>query len=317
MPDLRRGTGSFQELETERNRGSDAMKCATFLDENARYIAAFDDKGQSDHYHAQILEDISPSGAISKFFGAKYHRHFSNISKQYLQLNDRLNSRSTFVRIATEERPSMKTFWEQWAAVRYYTTPLMFDRIRVRDMPCSAAIILQRTGVLAGPYIEKSNILKEFPDPMYEVARHMALCIPDFETDKDIRVLGNAVLSARKAVPQAVGKFADIVKKNQALELSKTLNESLMEAYLSEPVFPNLSDTLRQKVKRSAKNALRETLIGVALSLLGSVSIPIDFIKNFSEPFVVENQQKKVAPWKVSAQYCIDLYQKTSADKRQ
>lgn len=299
VPDLRAGASSFEEIEVKRGRCEADIECARFLDRHSSK-AEFDSTGQGKAFHSQILEDLEPTGALGRMLGEESFEALASISARFSDTY----GRDTFVEIATEVMPELGETWEKWAGVRYYTTPMLFDKTRVRDLPQTAMRLLEETGSVEETFIVDPT-LKGIPNPMGRIAETTEVFIPTPTVflERDLRMLAEAIMLTRQAVPQACGKFSDIVSAVQAREVSETLNDALKSALNKEIILSNISFSLREQILYGAEKAGSNALIGVALGSLGPMAplakAGVDVLQVLKE----FEEEKARAPFKVSVEY--------------
>jgi len=305
VPDCTEEFSSFEEREIAYNRPERDLECAKFLDNHASR-AEFDGKTQGKVYHASILDDLEPNGALGRYLGLRYHDKLSEIASRYRQYNlkfDGVGTRGEFIKVATELMPKQSKLWKQWSAVRYYTTPFSFDPVRLRDLPQTAMSLLRKSGSLDNSFGTGQAVSSDLPDPMERIAEYTRLYIPTPMNEKDLRILEEVILAVRQAVPQACGKFADIISINQAKDLSGTINEELQSAFLKESILSNVSLTMKKQFIKASKDALPDALIGVATSVLGPISSVIDYSIDICSKINEIETTKERAPFKVCTEY--------------
>jgi hypothetical protein len=310
VPDCAEEFSSFEEREIAYNRPERDLECARFLDKHASR-AEFDGKNQGKVYYSSILDDLKPNGALGRYFGPRYHNKLSEISNIYSKMFDSPGPRGEFINIATKLIPKQSKLWEQWAAVRYYTTPFSFDPVRLRDLPQTAMNLLRKSGSLDNLFGTGSVVSSDLPDPMERIAEYTRLYIPPPMNEKDLRILEEVILAVRQAVPHACGKFADIISINQAKELSGTINEELQSAFLRESILSNVSLTMKKQLIKASMDALPDALIGVATSVLGPISSVIDYSRDIGSRINEIETTKERAPFKV----CTEYYHETLKSK--
>lgn len=301
VPDLRVGVPTFRDLVAVRGLDSEAAKRADFVDLNASHVSVFDDRGQSERFHQRLMTDLQPNGALSTLVAPDKYPCLTKISEAF---RDHPGSREGFVKVATDLAPELRATWSTWAAIRYYTTPMEFDAVRVRDLPHSAARTLARANSLSLLHFEDPTAGHGLPEPMAQVAQRMALSLPNVDAAKDARLLVEAVLATRQEVPEAREKLTSLISGAQAEGIAGALNQALLESLLKERVLKDLSPRVRDQVLKGAKQAGPMTLVGLVLgALLGPAAAAIDFVRGVIAPVSEANAQKAAAPWRMSYEH--------------
>jgi hypothetical protein len=314
VPDCEEAFSSFEEREVKNNRPKRDLECAKFLDKHASR-AEFDGKNQGTVYHSTLLDDLEPNGALGRCFRLKYHNKLSEISSIYSQTFDSPEHRNEFIQVATKLMPKHSKLWKQWAAVRYYTTPFSFDSVRLRDLPQTAIRLLQKSGSLDNLFGTGPAVSSDLPDPMARIADYTRIFVPPPRSEKDLRKLEDVILAVRHDVPQACGKFADIISIAQAKDLSGTINEKLKSEFLKEPFLSNVSLPMKKQIIKASKDALPSALIGVATSALGPLAPVIDYTRNIYSRVNESEKTKKRAPFTVCTTHYRDKLKEKFPEK--
>lgn len=301
VPDIRTGVTTFRDLVEIRRLDAEAAVRAEFLDGHSKLISVFDDQGQSTRFHTRLLEDLEPTGALRQLIPAEHQPKLALIAGRF---RDQPGSREIFTNLAAEVLPDSRGLFERWAAIRYYTTPMEFDAVRVRDIPHTAARLLAQAHALTLLHFEDPDVGRDLPDPMSEAAQRMALAVPKFYNDRDARLLVQAVLATREEVPEARQKLAKIIESAQAEKLADALNQVLLDSLRRERIFADLSPRMKDQLKRGAKESALSTLVGIVLgALMGPFAAAVDFVRGALGPMREARTRKATAPWKMSYEH--------------
>src|SRR5262249_30486818 len=161
-------------------------------------------------------------------------------------------SREAFARISADVLPEFRELFDKWAAIRYYTTPMEFDEIRVRDLPHSADRLLARAPSFSLLHFEDPHAIGALPDPVAASAQRMDISMPNPDDDNYGRLLVQAVLHTRSEVPEARQKLSAVIETAHAAELAGALNQGLRDSLRKERIFKDLSPKIRNQLTHSA-----------------------------------------------------------------
>ena len=307
IPDIRAGVPSFRDLVEVRKLDGAALARAEFLDERAKYVSVFEQTDLSALFKSRLADDLSEGGALD-LLAPNRRRELEAILRA---LEQAPASPEGFLGVTEQHgAPDLRSTFQRWAAVRYYTTPMELDPIRVRDVPHSAARLMARADAMTPLYLEDPTIARELPDPMSEAAQRMSLAIPHFVQQSDARLLVEAALETRRQVPQAGDKFAGAIREAQAKELAGSLNQVLRDSLMAERIFPKLSAGMRAHLKDNA----RSTFVGLVMGmLLGRLGTAFNFLRGVHEKNAAELARLDSAPWRMSYEHLAHNLQRSGA----
>ncbi|MEV6051707.1 hypothetical protein [Streptomyces sp. NPDC052107] len=252
------GVDSFEDLA--RNHGgysSDALPRAVWLDEHAAAVRSFRPSSQGAVFHALIMEDLGPGGALRLHIrggqrGAAAAR-LDRIREQYATCPADIRER--LVDVAAIHLPAHTTLFRRWAAMRYYLVPTLFDPPHlIRELPKSAVSLAGRAdapvnGRWTAP-LDAGSPVEPFLHYLVQVpalARH--------DHPDAARQVIDTVLSVREG------------RRDARLSFSRTLDDASPDA-------TDLRDVLRREMARqhrvtahSSRRARSMQWIGVGIGL--------------------------------------------------
>lgn len=308
VPDIRAGCASFEELLHVRGLAPETQPRAAFLDQHAKHLSVFQDRGLSERYRCRLIEDLGDGGALDSLAPGR-RRELDSIAQA---MNTIEASREGFRSLTTKLPTEVRREFDRWAAVRYYTTPMEDDPVRVRDIPHSAARLLKRASQLVSLHVEDPTLAHDLPDPMTEAAQRLRLAIPRFAQPDDLRVLVEAVLHTRADVPEAQEKLAGIIERSRADGIVGSLNEALRKNLMTERLFRSLSKRARDHVKEEAKS----TGVDLAVeSALGPIGAALNFARSVQARVEEEAERRRSAPWRMSYEHLAQHLQAGALDR--
>jgi len=237
IPDIWNEAGSFADmavLQHEADR-TFAVVAAEFLDQHAAAVHEYEGIGMGDAYRRLLISDVAPEGPLRRAVGSS-KRVGSRYTVAFDRAHDRLCrtpvvGRNDFINIVTEELAGKHTVVRRWAALRYYTTPHLFDAEPVRELPDAMETLLR-----AADFPRGWTLGAPLPDPIGETARRLSLLLPSLDPSwfDNGEALAVAALKAREAVPEAQTAFRktlDICERNA---LQAEVNARFNDEYARE-----------------------------------------------------------------------------------
>lgn len=239
VPDLREGHCSFVEyLKEEGVVDKGRLGCAEFLDRHASSVYSFDIKGQSELFHARLLEDLSEDGMLrSKLRLAGVQE--SRIDALRGEFAECEGGRRAFVNLANKYVPHNEGTISKWAALRYYTTPAELMPRCIRDVPASVSAELRACRLSTPLTLSDPDEFGNLPQPM-ELCHRVLVGLPKNLGREDLALLSDAVLYVREQVPKGAAKFACLAERNFAGNLGE-INQALSDALQRERRFSSLT----------------------------------------------------------------------------
>ncbi|WP_413751775.1 transposase [Streptomyces sp. R-74717] len=119
------------------------------LSEESR--VAFSPQDQGRIYHATLMAGLDSAGALRRCIPGGLHgltaRQVDRIQRGFAECPA---DRQRFADLAAHHLPSQVPLFRRWAAMHYYTIPLLFDPPgRIREVPKSAALLADSAGPAA------------------------------------------------------------------------------------------------------------------------------------------------------------------------
>ena len=267
VPDIPKQYGSFQELardNLERHpdlNPQEHINCAVLLDNYASCVFRFDSSCQGRIYKLRLLDDISSGGLLYQSHSSdnNFIEGLKRIEEEYY--NNKSGGRSLFLRLARKHLPAYINELDEWAGLRYYTTPAEVEPYCLRDFPNRVSKLLREVGLSHPIRFVDPDENDKMPEPMasaYEVTQYL----PESLSENDYSVLAEAVCFARENCTNASAKFARLSKKGFSDSIEE-INNLFQEALDKEK--ERLSLASRDSLKRIIANELTSKVIYWAL----------------------------------------------------
>ena len=235
MPDIREGYWSFSDfIDNQPEADDDARERAKFLDQHSAFAYVFSVSKQSARYHDRLMSDIDPdnNGALFRLMndqGIADRDIFLRICDSF---NECEGSRKKFIQSASAIMPELTPEFENWAALRYYTTPAEFESRFIRDFPSFVVDLLSDAG-LAKPIL-LSEAQDAIPDKgPVRAAYGVPFLLPNDIPPEKLEKLGHIVLDVRRQVPRGSAKFASLAQEG-FMQNAEDVNQVLQDALSSE-----------------------------------------------------------------------------------
>ena len=182
-------------------------------------------------------------------------------------------TRENFIRVASTLLPEHKRLFQQWAALRYYLTPMELEPVRIRDLPHSAALLAKKAGVMSVTTIEDPEEGGKIPEPMANAISMMKIDMPVVIREIDARCLTNAVLKTRDVLPEAQDKFGNIIEQFKLFDMRGDINNALRSQLLRE----RLIQVVPEKFSNHFIKAVKSTSFGVIVGLMFGTLLSVFF----------------------------------------
>lgn len=260
--DLYEGVDSFEDLVRHHGYPPEALPRAAWLDEHVTARMRYRPEDQGAIYHATLMADLAPGGALRRYVRGGQRgaaaRQLDRIQQDFAACPA---DRQRFVEVAAAHLPRQVALFRRWAAMRYYTVPMLFDPPgRIREVPKSAASLVGAAGPSGSPHSPtRARAVAGLDEttPVDPVLRQLLL-VPALTrgTDPDaVRQVVDALLAVRERHRDARRAFLRIVEGTSA-----------------NPV--DLRDALRREMARqhrmtirSARRARMMQWVGVGIGL--------------------------------------------------
>lgn len=234
VPDLREGYSSFVEFLEDKSSGAlepNRLQCAQFLDDHARAVYSFDISGQSELYHKRLIEDISEQGLLRRKIdpdGVKDHL-FERAIEEFAQQG---GSRRTFKRILASFFHGQENVIQEWAALRYYTTPAELEPRCFRDFPSKVSAEMRRNRLSAPMHLADPDRDDQMPEPM-RAAYRVLIDLPADLPPENLMELSSVVCKVRDGISNGAAKFAKLSERGFAANVAEA-NDLFQEAVRKE-----------------------------------------------------------------------------------
>lgn len=307
-PDILAEVQSFTEmtsapatLRQSNSRLPHAPIAAEFLDTHATVVREYPAEDMGATFHQALLDDISPRGALRRVVGSAM-RPGSRHKRAFDRSHERLSaepsiSRQGFVELVGAELEGHRNTLRRWAGLRYYTVPLAYDPVRLRELPDSAASLARRgrVGLATEP-----GVLGPLPEPMDQVARRLRVLLPRLDEDwfQKAEALASAVLSARESIPEAQDVFRRIVASEEANELQAEVSARLAREYARQlGEIPN--NRFLTVGLEGAALGLGVTFDLIGLSPLGAAAVGVGAATavGFTRNITLRRAERQARPW--------------------
>lgn len=216
VPDLRQGCDSFVTYVKGGGAGRDDglyeehLECARFLDQHAALVFNFDSKNQGAIYKERVIQDLSPGGVLWNLH--REDRGFAEgASRLASKYADSPGGRRLLVKMGSKLLPEHKGVIEDWAALRYYTTPAELEPYCIRDFPYKVSSRLREMGMSRPVRFVDPDSEGGMPEPMAS-AHHVLMGIPETNDADAMRLMALAVVETRQSCKTGAAKFATLTK---------------------------------------------------------------------------------------------------------
>jgi hypothetical protein len=263
VPDIREGETSFESFIRQRTNQQEEIDIAIYLDHHCKYVSVFKDSDQSARYHMHLMEDTSPSGALRGLMDDTYHFRLNVLHEEFFSCS---GSRKKFSRLAQKIIPEKAILLDQWAAMRYYTTPMELDPTRTRDMPLVASRLYEYAQSKT-PYFVEIEEENAALTPMRQFVTSSNHAMPKIQNAHEAQQLFSAVMFVRDNVPEAQSKFGDIVERTKLDGISYNLNEVFKEAWFSEYSKTHKQLSLDVRMRKSMSDQWKDIFVSFMLSI--------------------------------------------------
>lgn len=221
VPTQRIESSSFEEYVRQRSLSGAPTRRAEFLDAHAVRTRRLRYRDLSEAYRKVLVRDLDVAGCFRRAVrGGTRGRYAEALSAACLEFS--LQPEGTpdaFTRIVAYHSPKLRASARRWAMARYYVTPVLeaFDTAHTREVPRSAADLLNKGGALAGGF----SLLEEEAVPVGVASNRLEASIPADSIAANSSRYCDALLEVRQGVPEARRVFADIRQAQRLPEAGK------------------------------------------------------------------------------------------------
>jgi hypothetical protein len=211
--------------EAVRRRGA-------WLDEKAKETRSFRSERLAESYREILTNDLAPGGGLrlalqhKDSLGAKRYTEVEKGLDQAHQLyvDSEDGTPEAFYKTVQAFAPRAASIAQRWAMARYYLTPTNDDTLNTREIPDSAARLLER-----GKVLPKELRPMDVAAPVNAAYVRLHYNLPAQKVSGRALEYCEAVMQVREAIPQARTKFREVRERADLGVLTDELTRLMVE----------------------------------------------------------------------------------------
>ncbi len=264
------GLSSFEELVRDHGYPDEALPRASWLDEHVVSKRIYKPEDHGNVFMATILADMAPTGGLRRLVpGGRRGAAAAQVDRIAEYFASGPADRRRISEAASAFLPKHSTLIRRWAAMRYYTIPLLFDNPGcIRELPKSAAKLVEAIEAVHSGHTNRASRGLEEAAPLNPMVQQL-LIVPALRQSVDpssINLVVDAMLEIRERHKTSRRRFLKIV--GQLPEVSADLHQAFQsEMARQERLSSRVSQRTRAMPWIGVSIGLASTAAGLGLPL--------------------------------------------------